>query len=81
VFEYIMQSLANYRSMHMRMQQLAQEGALEGAEPEGAHKDRTAAGARARPGPASTPGLGLACLLLLARSDRSRSPAALLLQE
>ena len=27
VFEYIMQSLANYRSMHMRMQQLA-AGAL-----------------------------------------------------
>ena len=31
VFEYIMQSLANYRQMHMRMQQLAAEGVLDGA--------------------------------------------------
>lgn len=31
VFEYIMQSLANYRQMHMRMQQLAQDGVLDGA--------------------------------------------------
>lgn len=41
-----MQSLANYRSMHMRMQQLAAEGALDGGEPEAAaHRDRAAAGA------------------------------------
>lgn len=31
VFEYIMQSLANYRQMHMRMQQLANEGLLDGS--------------------------------------------------
>jgi hypothetical protein len=30
VFEYIMQSLANYRQMHMRMQQLSAEGVLDG---------------------------------------------------
>lgn len=45
VFEYIMQSLANYRSMHMRMQQLAAEGALDGAEVDPATHDRAAAGA------------------------------------
>jgi hypothetical protein len=44
VFEYIMQSLANYRSMHMRMQQLAAEGALDG-ETDAAQRDRAAAGA------------------------------------
>ena len=45
VFEYIMQSLANYRSMHMRMQQLAAEGALDGGEVDVAAHDRAAAGA------------------------------------
>lgn len=45
VFEYIMQSLANYRSMHMRMQQLAAEGALDGGEVDAAAHDRAAAGA------------------------------------
>jgi hypothetical protein len=39
-----MQSLANYRSMHMRMQQLAAEGALDG-ETDAAQRDRAAAGA------------------------------------
>jgi hypothetical protein len=43
VFEYIMQSLANYRSMHMRMQQLAAEGALDGGEVDVAAHDRAAA--------------------------------------
>lgn len=38
-----MQSLANYRSMHMRMQQLAAEGALEG-DGDAAARDRAAAG-------------------------------------
>lgn len=39
-----MQSLANYRSMHMRMQQLAAEGALDGGEVDAAAHDRAAAG-------------------------------------
>ena len=41
-----MTSLANYRSMHMRMQQLAAEGALDGGEGELGNHDRAAAGAR-----------------------------------
>ena len=46
VFDYIMQSLANYRAMHMRMQQLAAEGLLDAA-PGGEGEDDEGAGAPA----------------------------------
>lgn len=54
-----MQSLANYRSMHMRMQQLAAEGALDGSEAEAAaQRDRAAAGRAQGQGQGKGPGKG-----------------------
>lgn len=69
-----MQSLANYRSMHMRMQQLAAEGALDG-EPLGEPgRDRTAAGEAGQPGEAPRCAASTAGLLpgLLRSAPRSR---------